>query len=198
MIVAGLTGSIGMGKSTATNMLRQMGVPVHDSDQAVHKLLAVGGAGVAPILAVFPDAAHPDGSINRSALGRIIFNDIAHRRMLESILHPRVVSSQTLFIADSRRRGTPLVVLDIPLLFETAAEKRLDYTIVVTAPYFMQRLRLLKRGMSHADIEARIASQMPDGIKRARADFVVQTGLGLGYTRRELKKIVKKLVGYMP
>ncbi len=201
MIVIGLTGSIGMGKSTAANMLRDMGVPVHDSDAAVHELLAPGGAGVEPVRAAFPAAYDKaTGGIDRRALGRAVFGDAASLRALESILHPLVQQSQQAFIRAQQRAGIKMVALDIPLLFETGAEARCDYTVVVSAPYEIQRQRVLARpGMTEEMFQQRLAQQMSDGDKRARADFVVQTGIGLAHTRQELAhvlRVIKKEKGW--
>jgi dephospho-CoA kinase len=195
MIILGLTGSIGMGKSTAAAMFRDMGVPVHESDAAVHKLLAPGGACVAPVLQAFPEADDGQGGIDRAALGRIVFNDAAARKRLEAILHPPVVRLQQEFIAAQKKQGAPVVVLDIPLLYETGAEKRVDYVIVVTAPPEVQRARVLARGLTEAQFHARLATQTPDAEKRKKADFVVQTGMGLDYTRAELRSILDRVKG---
>jgi dephospho-CoA kinase len=193
MIVIGLTGSIGMGKSTAANMLGDMGVPVHDSDAAVHELLAPGGAGVEPVRAAFPatyDKA--TGGIDRKALGKAVFGDAASLRVLESILHPLVQQSQQSFIRAQQRAGIKIVALDIPLLFETGAEQRCDYTVVVSAPYEIQRQRVLARpGMTEEMFQQRLAQQMSDADKRARADFVVKTGIGLAHTRQELAQVLR-------
>lgn len=194
MIVLGLTGSIGMGKSTAAKMLADMGVPVHDSDAAVHELLAKGGAAVAPVAARFPDAFnHKAQAIDRQRLGAAVFGDDGKRRDLEGILHPLVRTAQDEFIRVQGRMGRDMVVLDIPLLFETGAEARVDATIVVTAPAAVQRQRVLARGMSAEQFTRRLQSQMPDSEKRRRADFVVQTGNGMAHTRRELAAIVKTM-----
>lgn len=195
MIVIGLTGSIGMGKSTAADMLRTMGVPVHDSDAAVHGLLARGGAGVAPVAARFPEAFnHKAQAIDRAALGKVIFADDDKRRALEGILHPLVRSAQDAFIRAQQRAGRDMVALDIPLLFETGAEQRVDVTIVVTAPAHIQRQRVLARpGMTEEQFQARLSRQMSDAEKRRRADYVVQTGIGRAHTQRALVCIVNKL-----
>lgn len=195
MIVIGLTGSIGMGKSTAADMLRTMGVPVHDSDAAVHGLLARGGAGVAPVAARFPEAFnHKAQAIDRAALGKVIFADDDKRRALEGILHPLVRSAQDAFIRAQQRAGRDMVALDIPLLFETGAEQRVDVTIVVTAPAHIQRQRVLARpGMTEEQFQARLSRQMSDAEKRRRADYVVQTGIGRAHTQRALAGIVNQL-----
>ncbi len=195
MIVVGLTGSIGMGKSTAAALLRDLGVPVHCSDEAVHELLATGGAGVAPVAERFPEAYHPrQKNIDRAVLGSLVFNDPAARQALEALLHPLVHASQDEFLRQNARAHAPLVCLDIPLLYETGAEARVDKVIVVTAPSFIQRQRVLKRpGMNAEKFRSILALQMSDAEKRRHADYVVQTGLGLAHTRRALARIVKDL-----
>ncbi|MBU0801043.1 MAG: dephospho-CoA kinase [Alphaproteobacteria bacterium] len=195
MIVIGLTGSIGMGKSTAAEMLRGLGVPVHDSDAAVHALLAADGAAVTPVAARFPEAFdRKTKSINRAALGKIVFGDDAKRHDLEQILHPLVREAQAVFIRTQQRAGIKMVALDIPLLFETGAENRVDVTIVVTAPYEIQRQRVLARpGMDEEQFQKRLNSQMSDAEKRKRADFIVQTGAGMAHTRNALAGIIREL-----
>ncbi len=195
MIIVGLTGSIGMGKSVATSMFRDMGVPVHCSDEAVHALLGPQGAAVAAVDAAFPGVINPhDNSINRKALGAKIFGYDEERKRLENILHPLVVDSQRRFIAEQSKHQALLVVLDIPLLYETGADARVDKVIVVSAPSFIQRQRVLARpGMTREKFEAIRASQMPDAEKRRRADYVVQTGIGRAYTRNALTRIIKQL-----
>jgi len=191
MVVLGLTGSIGMGKSTAAAMLRRLGIPVHDADGAVHRLLGRNGKAVAKVDAEFPGTAGPAG-IDRAALGRRVFGDAAALRRLERILHPMVRADTARFLHRMRARRAPLVVLDIPLLLETGGEERCDAIIVVSAPTFLQRARVLGRpGMSEARFAAILAQQMPDAEKRRRADFVVPTGLGRRETLRRLAEIVR-------
>ena len=190
MIVLGLTGSIGMGKSTAANMLRAMGVPVHDSDATVHALFAGDRAMRDAIAARFAGVVADDG-VDRQALGAAVFGNGAARRDLEAIVHPRVRAAADAFLRLHRRQRTPLVVLDIPLLYETGGEDRVDGVIVVSAPAALQRRRVMARpGMDAERFAGILASQMPDGEKRRRADFVVETGLGKAYTFRRLKRIV--------
>lgn len=195
MIVVGLTGSLGMGKTTTANMLRGMGYPVHCSDDAVHALMNAGGAGVDAVAADFPAARDKSGQgIDRRALRALLGKDHAAWDRLERILHPLVVGSQQAFLQAQRAKGVKIAVLDIPLLFETGAQARVDYTICVTAPAFLQRQRAFARpGMTAEDFAFRLSRQMPDGEKRKRADFIVQTGLGLAYTRWELRNIIKKI-----
>lgn len=196
MIILGLTGSIGMGKSTAAAMMRRLGVPVHDSDAAVHRMLGPRGSAVAQIRQRFPDSDDPArNAIDRRALGRLVFGNPAERLALEAILHPLVRQSQDRFLKSHRHRGSPVVLLDIPLLYETGADRRVDHVIVVTAPGFVQRQRVQRRGLSPADFAARLALQMPDAEKRRRADFIVQTGLGRLYTLRQLRAILGQVKG---
>ena len=193
MIVLGLTGSIGMGKSTAASVLRQLGVPVHDADASVHRLMSHGGAAVGFIEAAFPGTAL-DGAIDRMALGRRVYADPAELKRLESILHPMVRAQEQTFLQTARMRRRPVVVLDIPLLYETGGEKRCDAVIVVTAPKFLQDQRVLKRpGMSRDRLKEILRQQMPDAEKRQRADFVVPTGLGKRASRAVLARILQKL-----
>ncbi len=193
MFVLGLTGSIGMGKSAAATMLRRMGLPLHDADKAVHRLLAKGGAAVAALEAAFPDVVI-DGAADRQRLGAQVFEDRAALERLEAILHPAVRRAARAFLRQQARRGQDLVVLDIPLLFETGGEALCDAVIVVSAPRFVQQARVLSRpGMTPARLRAIQAKQMPDRDKRRRADFVVNTGLSKAETLRQLRAIVTLL-----
>jgi dephospho-CoA kinase len=192
VIVLGLTGSIGMGKSTAASALRQMGVPVHDADASVHRLMNHGGAAVGFIEAAFPGTAL-NGAIDRNELGRRVYADPAELKRLEAILHPMVRVQEQIFLKTCRRKRVPVAVLDIPLLYETGGEKRCDAVIVVTAPKFLQDQRVLKRpGMSRQRLDEILSKQMPDAEKRKRADFVVQTGLGKRASRIALARILKR------
>jgi len=194
MIVLGLTGSIGMGKSNAAVVLRRMGVPLFDADLAVHRLLAPGGAGAAPVAAAFPGMRDKAGGIDRALLGRRVFGDDLALRRLEGILHPLVRQAEKRFVGRARSRRVPLVVLDVPLLLESGGERRCDYVLVVSAPAFLQRQRVIRRpGMSEARYAAVLGRQMPDREKRRRADFVVATGLGKGMTLRRLQAVVRLL-----
>lgn len=193
MLVLGLTGSIGMGKSTAARMLVRLGVPVHDSDAAVHRLLARGGAAVAPIGEAFPGVV-ADGAVDRGALGARVFADPPALKRLEAILHPLVRRSQQAFLTRCARRRVPLAVLDIPLLFEAGNDRRVDAVAVVTAPRFVQRARVLARpGMTAGKFASILARQMPDAEKRRRADFTIPTGLGRAPTREALERLVHRL-----
>jgi dephospho-CoA kinase len=178
MFILGLTGSIAMGKSTASRAFRSFGVPVFDADAAVHRLLAPGGGAVPTLRAAFSDCLAPGGGIDRGALGRRVFADLAALGQLEAIVHPMVQKVQRRFLACCASARRPVVVLDIPLLYETGGERRVDAVAVVSAPPFVQALRLRRRpGMSPARLAAIRARQMPDVDKRRRADFVIPTGL---------------------
>ncbi|KZB71517.1 MULTISPECIES: dephospho-CoA kinase [Thalassospira] len=193
MKILGLTGSIGMGKSTAAAMFRTLGVPVHDADASIHELMAPDGLGFDPIAAAFPDVI-TDGRIDRQALGKIAFADPAVLKKLETILHPLVRAAENRFLAKQRRLGRKLVVLDIPLLYETSGEKRCDHVAVVTAPGFVQRQRVLSReGMTDAKFSAILSKQMPDTEKRKRADFIIPTGLGRAVTFQCIQGIIDQL-----
>lgn len=193
MIVIGVTGSIGMGKSTASAMLRDMGIPVHDSDACVHRLLAANGAGVVAVGTAFPEAYEKNtNAIDRKKLRALLGNDHDKWDELEKLLHPPVVASQQDFINEQRSKGVKTVALDIPLLFETGGEKRCDYTVVVSAPDFIQRQRVLQK-MSEEDFVFRLSRQIPDAQKRARADFVVPSGLGMAEMRAALEDVVRQI-----
>ena len=194
MKVLGLTGSIGMGKTATANMFRDLGVPVHDADAAVHRLLGPGGAAVDAVLEVFPGVGGPDGGIDRQVLGKQVFGHGGSLAALESILHPRVHDAERAFMARCLRAGERLVVLDIPLLFETGGDARCDRTCVVTAPAFLQRQRVLARpGMTEDRLSQVLSRQMSDTEKRRRADFVVQSGLGKHHALQQVREIVKEM-----
>jgi dephospho-CoA kinase len=190
MIVIGLTGSIGMGKSTTTAMFAEAGVPVYDADAEVHRLYAPGGAAVAPIEAAFPGVVK-DGSVDRTALGARVLGDADALKRLEAIVHPLVGANRMGFFQAATASGADMVVLDIPLLFETGGEKNVDAVVVVSAPADMQRERVLARpGMTTEKFEAILAKQTPDAEKRARADFVIDTGQGLEAARRQVMDVI--------
>jgi dephospho-CoA kinase len=191
MKILGLTGSVGMGKSTAAAMLRRMGVRVYDADAAVHRMMGKGGIAVAPVAAAFPGVAK-NGVIDRGALGKRVFGDNAAMKRLEAIIHPLVRQDENRFLNDMRRRHAKLVVMDVPLLFESGRQRRYDATMVVTAPEFLQRARVLARpGMTEATLAAIKARQMPDAEKRRRADFIVPSGLGRALTWRRLRAVLR-------
>ncbi len=193
MIVVGLTGSIGMGKSTAAAMFRRLRVPVYDADATVHQLFAKGGAAVAPVGAAFPGVVE-EGAVNRALLAGRVFGDAAALARLEAIVHPLVFRRRAAFLARERRRRTPVVVLDIPLLFETGADRVCDVVVVVSAPAFLQAQRMLRRpGMSRHRLGAIRARQMTDAEKRRRADVVIPTGLGRAVTWRAIRRLVREL-----
>lgn len=193
MLVLGLTGSIGMGKTTAAGMLRRMGCGVCDSDAVVHRLFARGGAGAAAVDKLFPDCLK-EGAVDRGKLGARVFGDPAALRQLEKAIHPLVQAAQRRFLAEARRRGLKVAVLDIPLLYETKAERRVDAVLVVSCPGFLQRRRVLARpGMTAEKLRAVLARQMPDAEKRRRADVVIPTGRGRGVTWRALRRALRRL-----
>ena len=197
MRILGLTGGIAMGKSKAARQLRRMGLPLHDADAAIHRLYAPGGAALAAVARCFPQAIVA-GRIDRQRLGREVFGKPVALKELERILHP-LVRRQTLdFLQRHARRGTALVVLDIPLLFETGGEAFCDYVVTVSAPPFLQRQRALRRpGMTPAKLAAILTRQTPDRVKRRRSDYVVPTGLGYGFALRHLRQAVR-LAGKAP
>ncbi len=193
MRVIGLTGGIGMGKSTAAAAFRRAGIPVFDADAVVHGLQAQGGAAIPAIAAAFPDTVH-DGRLDRAALRRVVMGDTAALRRLEAIVHPLVRRSERQFLARARRAGRRVVVLDIPLLLETGGDKRVDLVVVVTAPHAVQIARVRqRRHMSRAEIEAVIARQMPDTEKRRRADVLVRTGLSRHHALRQIRRLIGSL-----
>ncbi len=193
MVIVGLTGSIGMGKSTAARMLRQMGVSVYDADAAVHALQAPGGAALPPIEAAFPGVVR-NGVLDRQALGARVFGNKEALRKLEAIVHPLVGQKQRAFLRRAALRGARIVVLDIPLLFEGRGERRVDAVLVVSAPAFLQRRRVLARpGMTEEKFAGILRQQVPDSLKRRKASVVVPTGLGLAPTRNALERAVRRL-----
>ncbi len=185
MIILGLTGSIAMGKSTVAEMFADHNIPVCDADHIVHHLLSAKGGAVDAIAARFPDAYCPDThSIDRAALGRIVFADAAARVDLEGILHPLVRQHRLDWLADCRNKGADYAVLDIPLLFETGAEQDCDYTVLASSRPYLQRYRaLLRPNMTAARFDAIVQIQMPDDIKRKRCDFIIPTSYGRGVSR---------------
>jgi len=187
MFVIGLTGSIAMGKSTTARLFAEEGVPVHDADAAVHRLYE--GAAVARIEAAFPGVTR-DGKVDRTALGQRVAGDKEALRRLEQIVHPLVRGTEAEFLGRAEASGAKVVVLDIPLLFETGGDKRVDAVVVVSAPAEMQRARLLERGIGMDRLEALLARQMPDAEKRARADFVVDSSQGIEPARDQVRQIL--------
>jgi len=191
MVILGLTGSIAMGKSTAAGAFRRLGVPVHDADRAVHRLFSAGGAAVPLVAKAFPHAVK-GGAVDRKALGALVFEDEAALARLESIVHPLVRAEEERFLRRQAGRRARLVVLDIPLLFESRGEWRCDAVVVVSAPAFLQAQRVLARsGMTRERLVGILRRQMPDREKRRRADFVVESGLGKRHGLRRIVRIVK-------
>lgn len=191
MIVLGLTGSIGMGKSTTARMFAEAGVPVHDSDEAVHRLYA--GEAAPLIEAAFPGTVK-DGVVDRTELARHVLGDAVALKKLEGIVHPLVRADADAFLERSRAAGAPIAVLDIPLLFETNGRGRVDKVVVVTASPEMQRQRVLARnGMTEQKFEAILAKQVSDAEKRKRADYIVDTGQGLEPARAAVEAIIADL-----
>jgi dephospho-CoA kinase len=193
MILVGLTGSIGMGKSTTAAMFRDEGVPVYDADAAVHAIYAPGGAAVGPIEAAFPGTTDANG-VDRARLSAKVVGKPEELKRLESIVHPLIAESRGAFFQEARAKNADIVVLDIPLLFETGGEKAMDAVVVVSAPADVQRARVLDReGMDQAKLDAILARQMADAEKCARAHFVVDTGLGLDHARAQVREILATL-----
>jgi len=192
MKIYGLTGGIGMGKSTATAAFRRLKVPVFDADAAVHALQAPGGRAVRPIGAAFPGTLSR-GRVDREALRRAVLGQPDALRRLERIVHPLVRDAERRFLAAARRRAARLVVLDVPLLLETGGAGRCDKVLVVTAPAKVQRWRVLRRpGMTAARLDAILARQMPDAEKRARADVLIHSGLSRHFAQAIVRRLVRE------
>lgn len=195
MLVLGLTGSLGMGKSVTAAIFAEEGVPVHDADTTVHQLYE--GEAVPLIEAAFPSTTQ-DGKVDRAALARRVLGNTDAMKRLEAIVHPMVRKAEERFLAEAERQGAKIAVLDIPLLFETGGDARCDAVVVVSAPPDVQRERVLQRpGMSEQKFQAILAKQMPDADKRARADFIVDSGQGLESARAQVRDILRK-VATMP
>jgi dephospho-CoA kinase len=191
MIRLGLTGSIGMGKSVTAQMFRDEGIPVHDADAVVHALYKSRSAPL--VQAAFPGTVK-NGEVDRAELSKRVLNNPEAMKQLEAIVHPLVREEEEAFLNAAKTRGSKLVVLDIPLLFETGAEARTDKILVVSADPKVQRNRVLSRpGMTDEKFKAILARQMPDMEKRRRADYVINTGLGLDFARSEVRKIIARL-----
>ena len=193
MIILGLTGSIGMGKSTTANLLREEGIAVYDADASVHQLYAKGGKAVGPVGAAFP-AALKDGAIDRARLGELVLGDETALKKLEAIVHPLVRETQAAFVRKHHAAGAPVVVLDIPLLFESGGDQIVDAVIVVTAPAEVQRARILARpGMDEQKLNQILARQTPDPEKREKADFLINTEFGLEDARNQVRAVLAAL-----
>ena len=194
MITVGLTGSIGMGKSATAAMFEAEGVPVYDADAEVHRVYAVGGAAVAPLEAAFPGVTK-DGAVDRAALSSRVVGDTEAMNRLNRIVHPLLGAGRAAFFEKARAANAPIVVLDIPLLFETGGERNMDAVVVVSAPAHIQRERVLAReGMSEAKLDGILARQMADEEKRARAHFVVDTAHGFDAARAQVRDIIAALM----
>ncbi len=192
MRILGLTGGIAMGKSTAAKALLRQGVPVHDADAAVHRLYARGGRAVGPIGAAFPEAV-VEGAVDRARLGKEVLGAPEKLRLLERIMHPLVRRESREWLGDMARRGERLVVLDIPLLYETGGERLCDAVLVVSAPLFLQRQRALARGgMSEDKLAAILRRQVKDLERRRKADYVIPTGVGRARALKLLRRVLAK------
>ena len=192
-LLVGLTGSIGMGKTETARMFERLGVPVHDADATVHRLYEPGGAAVPAIAKAFPKCIC-GGRVDRGRLSEIVRADPSAFERLEAIVHPLVAANQEAFVVQAAALGSDLVVLDVPLLFETGGEARMDAVVVVSAPADTQRARVLARpGMTGELLEHILARQIPDVEKRARAHFVVETGKGLRHAFEQVKSVVAAL-----
>jgi dephospho-CoA kinase len=188
MIILGLTGSIGMGKSTTAKLFAEAGVPVYDADAAVHRLYE--GEAAASIEAAFPGTT-VDGKVDRNKLSAQVVHDQEAIKRLEQIVHPMLGASRQKFLADAERSGAPVAVVDVPLLFETGGEKRVDAVVVVTTTPEIQRQRILARdNMTGEKLDAILARQLPDAEKRKRADFIVDTSHGLDPVRARIRDIL--------
>ena len=190
MIILGLTGSIGMGKSTTAKLFQEAGVPVYDADAAVHKIYE--GEAAPAIEAAFPGTT-ADGKVDRNKLSAKVVHDPAAMKRLEQIVHPMLGASRQKFLHDAEQSGAPVAVVDIPLLFETGGEKRVDAVVVVTTTPEIQRQRILERdNMTGEKLDALLARQLPDAEKRKRADFVVDTSHGLDPVRARIRDILNR------
>jgi len=193
-LLIGLTGSLGMGKTETAKMFASLGVPVYDADAAVHALYDRGGAAVEAVAAAFPDCVK-DGRVDRAALGLRVLGDEAALTRLEAIVHPLANRQQARFVTDAAAVGAELAVFDVPLLYETGGDARMDAVVVVTAPPEIQRARALARpGMTREKLEQILKRQMPDAQKRARADYVVETGAGFEHAMTQVRTIVDELL----
>jgi dephospho-CoA kinase len=193
MILIGLTGSIGMGKSTTASLFAEAGVPVYDADAAVHQIYGPGGAAVAPVEAAFPGVS-TDGTIHRGRLSAAVLNDPEALKRLEAIVHPLLGHHRQTFYQRHHAAGDAMAVLDIPLLFETGGDQAVDAVVVVSSPAELQRERVLSRpDMTPQKLDAILARQLPDAEKRARADFVIDTSRGVDAARDQVRELLKTL-----
>ena len=195
MYLMGLTGSIGMGKTLTAGLFEQEGVPRYDADAAVHALYAQGGAAVAPIAQLVPEAII-DGAVDRTVLGRAVLDDAAQLKKLEAIVHRLVGAAQIDFLTTQKQANARQVLLDIPLLFETGGDAFVDCTIVVSAPFAVQQQRVLARpDMTAKKFASIVAKQLPDAEKRARADFVVDSSVSVAHAHAQVRAILKAVAG---
>lgn len=193
MILLGLTGSIGMGKSTTAAMFREAGLPVYDADAAVHAAYAPGGIAVGPVGEAFPGVVK-DGRVDREALRQRVLGDPEALQRLNAIVHPLIGRDRAGAFEAAETAGADMIILDVPLIYETGGEKAMDAVIVVTAPAEVQRARVLAReGMTPERLDAILAQQLPDAEKRARADYVVDTSQGLEAARAQVRDIIAAL-----
>ncbi|MCF8466833.1 MAG: dephospho-CoA kinase [Sneathiella sp.] len=193
MILVGLTGSIGMGKSTVAGMFRKLGIPVYDADAEIHKLYAKGGAGVEPIRSAFPDAVVED-HVDRKRLSKLVLGNEAEIKRLESVIHPLLSEGRAAFFEQAVKDGHKLVILDIPLIFETGGEDRVHKIVVVSAPRHVQKERVLARpDMTEEKFNAILARQVDDAEKRKKADFVINTHCPEEETFEQVKALVESL-----
>ena len=192
MFVLGLTGSLGMGKSTTAGFFAELGVPVHDADAAVHRLYE---AEAVPLIETAFPGTTAEGAVDREKLARRVLDDPAAIKKLEGIVHPLVHAAEEQFLAEAARKNTRVAVLDIPLLFETGGDRRCDAVVVVSAPEDIQRIRIFSRpGMTEQKFAGIVANQMPDAEKRRRADFVVDTSRGFDAARAQVREILARVV----
>ena len=192
MIKIGLTGSIGMGKTETGKIFSELGFPIYNADDVVHKLYKSGQKGAEKIKEVFPNSINPDGSVNRESLSAEVLGDAEKIRVLESIIHPLVGQDRDIFF--KKNADSPAVVLDIPLLFETGGEKFVDIIIVVDSPVDIQEERVLSRpNMTKEKLVKIIAEQIPNDIKKEKADFVVDTSVSIKDAKLQVEKIIKKI-----
>jgi dephospho-CoA kinase len=193
MLIVGLTGSLAMGKSETARMFAELGSPLFDADAEVHRLYAAGGAAVAPVAEAFPEAL-VDGAIDRARLSALLLADPARLPQLEAIVHPLVRAAESRFLDAARQAGEPFVILDIPLLFETGRDSAMDRIVVVsTSPEIQRRRALARPGMTEEKLARLLSRQTPDADKRARADFIVETGAGLDDAFDQVQRIVSRL-----
>jgi len=193
MKIIGLTGSIGMGKSTTAAMFRAAGIPVYDADAAVHRAYSEGGIAVEPVGAAFPGVVK-DGRVDREALRQRVLGNPEALKVLNGIVHPLLGKQRAAVFEEAQAAGADMIIMDVPLIFETGGEKNMDAVIVVSAPAEMQRERVLAReGMSPERLDAILAQQVPDAEKRARADYVIDTGRGLEAAQAQVTEVIAKL-----